>query len=117
MVFVSFFMKNYSFKKFSLVLFFFPIFCFAKDWNFDVLMDGKLIGEHTFQLKEEEKFNQLTSNANFKVTVFCETKNWEKKQNKTKFFKRVIFHKKTSKHHSKIFLMIESHYFFNCFID
>lgn len=32
-------------------------------------MDGKLIGEHTFQLKEEEKFQQLTSNANFKVTV------------------------------------------------
>ena len=32
-------------------------------------MDGKLIGEHTFQLKEEEKFHQLTSNANFKVTL------------------------------------------------
>ena len=62
-------MKNFSFKKFSFILFFLPSICFAKDWNFDVLMDGKLIGEHTFQLKEEEKFHQLTSNANFKVTV------------------------------------------------
>jgi hypothetical protein len=50
-------MKNFSFKKFSFILFFLPSICFAKDWNFDVLMDGKLIGEHTFQLKGRRKIS------------------------------------------------------------
>jgi len=52
-------MKYLSFKNSVLFLLLLPSVSFAKDWNFDVLMDDKLIGEHTFQLKEESKFNQL----------------------------------------------------------
>jgi len=62
-------MKYLSFKNSVLFLLLLPSISFAKDWNFDVLMDDKLIGEHTFQLKEESKFNQLTSHAEFKVTL------------------------------------------------
>ena len=36
-----------------LTLLFIPCLCLARDWSFDVLMDGKLIGEHVFQLKED----------------------------------------------------------------
>jgi len=62
-------MKKYFFKQFTLALLFFPSLCVAKDWAFDVLMDGDLIGEHTFNLKEEGEFHQLLSNANFTVTL------------------------------------------------
>lgn len=62
-------MQFLSFKKIILSLFLVPSICFAKDWNFDVFMDDKLIGEHSFQFKEDGKFNQLTSNAQFKVTL------------------------------------------------
>ena len=62
-------MKSLAFKNLILFLLLVPGICFAKDWNFDVFMDDKLIGEHSFQLKEQDKFNQLTSNAQFKVTL------------------------------------------------
>ncbi|MCX7181836.1 MAG: DUF6134 family protein, partial [Candidatus Methylopumilus sp.] len=66
----NFLMKSLSFKNLVLfLLLLLPSISFAKEWNFDVLMDDKLIGEHSFQLKEEGKFNQLTSNAQFKVTL------------------------------------------------
>jgi Family of unknown function (DUF6134) len=62
-------MKYFTLKKLFIFLLFLPNLSFAKDWIFDVLMDGKLIGEHTFQLKEEGKFSQLASHAQFKVTL------------------------------------------------
>ena len=65
----NFLMKSLSFKNLVFFLLFLPSISFAKEWNFDVFMDDKLIGEHFFQLKEEGKFNQLTSNAQFKVTL------------------------------------------------
>lgn len=42
---------------------------YAKEWSFEVFMDKKFIGEHSFNLKEEEIYNKLTSQANFKVTL------------------------------------------------
>lgn len=62
-------MKSYAYKNLILCLLLTPSVSFAKEWNFDVFMDDKLIGEHTFQLKEDSDLNQLTSNAQFKVTV------------------------------------------------
>jgi len=61
--------KELAFKNLITCLLLIPNITFAKDWNFDVFMDDKLIGEHIFQLKEENKFHQLTSNAQFKVTL------------------------------------------------
>lgn len=60
---------RYFSMRFILTLLFIPCLCFGRDWSFDVLMDDKLIGEHVFQLKEDGKFQQLISNANFKVTL------------------------------------------------
>ncbi len=62
-------MKSLAFKNLISCLILIPSISFGKDWNFDVFMDDKLIGEHTFQLKEEGDLNQLTSNAQFKVTL------------------------------------------------
>ena len=62
-------MKSFAFKNLISCLILIPSISFGKDWNFDVFMDDKLIGEHTFQLKEEGDLNQLTSNAQFKVTL------------------------------------------------
>ncbi len=62
-------MLSFSFKNLIFIILLLPCLSFAQDWNFNVLMDEKLIGEHSFQLKEEDKFNQLISNASFKVTL------------------------------------------------
>ena len=61
--------KELAFKNLITCLLLIPNITFAKDWNFDVFMDDKLIGEHIFQLKEENKLHQLASNAQFKVTL------------------------------------------------
>ena len=61
-------MKSFAFKNLIFCLILIPSIYFGKDWNFDVFMDDKLIGEHTFQLKEEGDLNQLSSNAQFKIT-------------------------------------------------
>ena len=39
----------------------------AKQWQFDVALDGKAIGFHTFELQQEGSKQVLTTEANFKV--------------------------------------------------
>jgi hypothetical protein len=41
----------------------------SREWNFDVSLDGRPIGEHRYQLREEAGLRQLTSAANFRVRI------------------------------------------------
>ena len=40
-----------------------------QEWNFNVTVDGKLIGKHQFRTKREEGFTIVTSNAKFDVKI------------------------------------------------
>lgn len=41
----------------------------AREWRFDVSLDGRPIGEHLYTLREHEEVRELTSQANFRVKV------------------------------------------------
>jgi Family of unknown function (DUF6134) len=43
----------------------------ANDWNFQVLLDGKPIGTHHFQVTEQGTATSLLSEADFRVTVLA----------------------------------------------
>src|SRR5271168_1025837 len=43
----------------------------ADDWKFQVLLDGKPIGSHHFQISEEGTETRLLSEADFRVTVLA----------------------------------------------
>jgi hypothetical protein len=43
----------------------------ASDWNFQVLLDGKPIGSHRFQVTEQGPATTLLSEADFRVTLFA----------------------------------------------
>ncbi|MGA3158096.1 MAG: DUF6134 family protein [Steroidobacteraceae bacterium] len=43
----------------------------ANDWNFKVLLDGKPIGSHRFQVTEQGMSTSLLSEADFRVTVMA----------------------------------------------
>ncbi len=42
----------------------------AREWNFDVFLDGKRIGDHRFSLLEDGDRRELTSEAAFDVRIF-----------------------------------------------
>jgi hypothetical protein len=39
----------------------------AREWHFDVTLDGRAIGEHRFRLREDGDARELTSEADFRV--------------------------------------------------
>jgi hypothetical protein len=41
----------------------------TREWNFDVTLDGRPIGEHRFVLRELENARELTSEARFRVRI------------------------------------------------
>lgn len=41
----------------------------VKSWRFDVLLDGRRIGEHEFRLAERADHKELTTRAQFRVSV------------------------------------------------
>ena len=43
----------------------------ASDWNFQVLLDGKPLGSHHFQVTEQGPATTLLSEADFRVTLFA----------------------------------------------
>ena len=45
----------------------------TRDWNFDVLLDGKPIGHHNFHLVRSETGGELTSQARFTVKILFVT--------------------------------------------
>jgi hypothetical protein len=45
----------------------------STEWNFDVLLDGKPIGSHHFEVRREGNETSLLSDANFKVAVLSLT--------------------------------------------
>jgi hypothetical protein len=50
----------------------------AREWHFDVSLDGRAIGEHRFQLREEGGARELVSEANFRVRfLFIEAYRYE----------------------------------------
>jgi hypothetical protein len=40
-----------------------------REWNFDVSLDGRAIGEHRFTLRERGDLRELTSEARFRVRI------------------------------------------------
>jgi len=54
----------------SFLMFFIALNAQARSWDFDVSMDGKLIGSHQFMLTEQKNHQQqLKSEANFNVKI------------------------------------------------
>ena len=51
----------------SALLLILPVMGWAKEWNFNVSLDGKPIGEHRFVLDETGNQKQLSSEARFNV--------------------------------------------------
>lgn len=41
----------------------------TREWAFEVSLDGRPIGEHRFQLREDTDARELTSEANFRVRI------------------------------------------------
>lgn len=41
----------------------------AREWHFDVSLDGRVIGEHRFRLRQDGEARELTSEASFRVRL------------------------------------------------
>ncbi|MFL6548614.1 MAG: DUF6134 family protein [Povalibacter sp.] len=54
---------------FAIAVLAWPAKSFAREWKFDVLLDGKHIGEHRFELQEKGTQRDLISEANFDVRI------------------------------------------------
>lgn len=48
-----------------------PMRAYAGDWNFQVLLDGKPIGSHHFQVTEQGMATSVLSEADFRVSVLA----------------------------------------------